>query len=35
MIRTLISFVFLLVCLTVTFALPQRAVIDFDGDKLT
>jgi hypothetical protein len=35
MIRTLCSFCFLLACLTITFAVPQRAVIDFDGDNKT
>jgi len=33
--RTILSLVFLLLCFTVASALPQRAVLDFDGDNRT
>jgi hypothetical protein len=33
--RIALSLAFLLVCFTVTFALPQKAVLDFDGDNKT
>jgi hypothetical protein len=35
MIRLTLSFVFFLACFTVSSALPQRAVLDFDGDNRT
>jgi len=35
MIRALLSLVFLLACFSITSAVPQRAVLDFDGDNKT
>lgn len=35
MTRLILALAFLLACLTITSALPQRAVLDFDGDNKT